>query len=77
VQDGQLVSRPINSRSRARARARAAKPGRPSLGGDGPSQRLEVLLPTALHQRLLEAVTARGESAGSIVRTALERELPP
>lgn len=54
---------------------RKPKVGRPSLGGDGPSQRLEVLLPTALHQRLLEAVMVRGESAGSIVRAALEREL--
>ena len=57
---------------------RAPKPkvGRPSKGDAGATAMLHVRITPALHERLLRAVTERGESAGSIVRAALERELP-
>jgi hypothetical protein len=56
---------------------RAPKPkvGRPSLGDAGKTATLTVRVTHELHERLLRAVAAREESAGEIVRQALEREL--
>jgi hypothetical protein len=56
-------------------RAPAPKVGRPSKGDAGATATLTVRVTHELHARLLRAVTERGESAGSIVRAALEREL--
>ncbi len=51
--------------------------GRPPKSPEDRVQRatLSVGLPIELHERLMRAVTEREESAGAIVRAALEREL--
>lgn len=63
---------------RGPARPSKAKPpprprGRPGLADE--VERLSVSLPRDLHARLLRAVVDREQSAGAIVRAALEREL--
>lgn len=56
-------------------RKRIGRPPLAAAGGHAATERMSISLTPELHARLMRAVVEREESAGTIIRAALEREL--